>query len=132
MRRRDFVRAIVGSATAWPLTLRAQQPGRMRRVGLLVGLAEDDPETKSRVRAFRLGLRDADWVEGRNIRIDYRFSVSDPARAKQYAAELMSGRKIHAGIATSQRHGYGGDHPLESPERDVVAIIDSWSSPLSH
>jgi putative tryptophan/tyrosine transport system substrate-binding protein len=90
MRRRDFVRAIVGSATAWPLTLRAQQPGRMWRVGLLVGLAEDDPETKSRVRAFRLGLRDADWVEGRNIRIDYRFSVSDPARAKQYAAELMS------------------------------------------
>ena len=62
----------------------------MRRVGLLVGLAEDDPETKSRVRAFRLGLRDADWVEGRNIRIDYRFSASDPARAKQYAAELMS------------------------------------------
>jgi putative tryptophan/tyrosine transport system substrate-binding protein len=62
----------------------------MRRVGLLVGLAETDPETKSRVRAFRLGLRDADWVEGRNIRIDYRFSASDPARAKQYAAELMS------------------------------------------
>ena len=90
MQRRDFVRAIVGSATAWPLTLRAQQPGRMRRVGLLVGLAEDDPETKSRVRSFRLGLRDADWVEGRNIRIDYRFSASDPARAKQYAAELMT------------------------------------------
>jgi putative ABC transport system substrate-binding protein len=62
----------------------------MRRVGLLVGLAEDDPETKSRVKAFRLGLRDADWVEGRNIRIDYRFSAGDPARAKQYAAELTS------------------------------------------
>jgi ABC-type uncharacterized transport system substrate-binding protein len=90
MRRRDFIKGVAGSAPAWAFAARAQQPGRMRRVGLLVGLAEDDPETKSRVRAFRLGLRDADWVEGRNIRIDYRFSASDPARAKQYAAELMS------------------------------------------
>jgi ABC-type uncharacterized transport system substrate-binding protein len=90
MRRRDFIGAVAASGATWPLGVRAQQPGRMRRVGLLVGLAEDDPETKSRVRAFRLGLRDADWVEGRNIQIDYRFSVGDPARAKQYAAELRS------------------------------------------
>jgi putative tryptophan/tyrosine transport system substrate-binding protein len=90
MRRRDFIKGVAGSATAWPLSARAEQPGRMRRVGVLVGLAEDDPETKSRVRAFRLGLRDADWVEGRNLRIDYRFSASDPARAKQYATELVS------------------------------------------
>jgi len=90
MRRRDFIKGVAGSAPAWAFAARAQQPGRMRRVGLLVGLAEDDPETKSRVRAFRLGLRDADWVEGRNIRIDYRFSASDPARAKQYATELVS------------------------------------------
>jgi putative ABC transport system substrate-binding protein len=90
MRRRNFITGLASTTAVWPLAARAQQPGRMRRVGLLVGLAEDDPETKSRARAFRLGLRDADWVEGRNIRIDYRFSVSDPARAKQYAAELMS------------------------------------------
>jgi putative tryptophan/tyrosine transport system substrate-binding protein len=90
MRRREFITLLGGTAATWPLAVRAQQPGRMRRVGLLVGLAEDDPETKSRVRAFRLGLRDADWVEGRNIRIDYRFSAGDPARSKQYAAELVS------------------------------------------
>jgi putative tryptophan/tyrosine transport system substrate-binding protein len=90
LKRREFITLLCGTAVAWPLAARAQQPGRMRRVGLLVGLAEDDPETKSRVRAFRLGLRDADWVEGRNIRIDYRFSAGDPARAKQYAAELVS------------------------------------------
>jgi putative tryptophan/tyrosine transport system substrate-binding protein len=90
MRRRDFIGIIGNAAIAWPLAARAQQPGRMRRVGLLVGLAEDDPETKSRIRAFRLGLRDAGWVEGRNLRIDYRFSPSDPARAKQYATELVS------------------------------------------
>jgi ABC-type uncharacterized transport system substrate-binding protein len=64
MKRREFITLLGGTAATWPLAARAQQPGRMRRVGLLVGLAEDDPETKSRVRAFRLGLRDADWVEG--------------------------------------------------------------------
>src|ERR1700745_2558418 len=89
LKRREVIKLLCRAAVAWPLAARAQQPGRMRRVGLLVGLAEDDPETKSRVRAFRLGLRDADWVEGRNIRIDYRFSAGDPARAKQYAAELV-------------------------------------------
>jgi putative tryptophan/tyrosine transport system substrate-binding protein len=90
MRRRDFIKVIAGSATAWPLAARAQQPERMRRVGLLVGLSEDDPEAQSRVKAFRLGLRDLDWVEGRNIRIDYRFSASDPMRAKEYATELVN------------------------------------------
>ena len=75
MRRREFI-TLCGGAAAWPLAARAQQPERMRRVGLILPLAQDDPETQSRVKAFRYGLRDVDWVEGRNIRIDYRFSES--------------------------------------------------------
>jgi len=89
MKRRDFITLLGGAAATWPLAARAQQPERMRRVGLLVGLAEDDPETQSRVRAFRFGLRDLDWLEGRNIRIDYRFYASDPNQAKKDAAELV-------------------------------------------
>jgi len=89
MRRREFISLLSGAAATWPFAARAQQSGRIRRVGLLVGLAEDDPEAQSRVKAFRFGLRDLDWLEGRNIRIDYRFYAGDPNRAKKDAAELV-------------------------------------------
>jgi putative ABC transport system substrate-binding protein len=89
VRRREFITFIGGAAT-WPLAASAQQLERIRRIGLLVPLSEVDPEAQSRVRAFRHGLRDVDLVEGRNIRIDYRFSASDPNRTKEYAAELVS------------------------------------------
>jgi putative tryptophan/tyrosine transport system substrate-binding protein len=90
MRRREFITLLGGTAAAWPLAARAQQAGGMRRVSLILPLAEDDPEAQSRVRAFRLGLRDVEWVEGRNIRIDYRFSAIDPNRLKENVAELRS------------------------------------------
>src|SRR6266446_1156778 len=90
MRRREFITLLGGAAAVWPLAARAQQGQRMRRVSLLLPLAEDDPEAQSRVKAFKHGLRDVEWVEGRNIRIDYRFSASDPNRLKGYVAELVS------------------------------------------
>jgi ABC-type uncharacterized transport system substrate-binding protein len=70
--------------------MQAQQPGQTRRIGLLVALTEDDPEAQSRVRAFRFGLRDLDWLEGSNIHIDYRFAAGDPVRIKEQVAELVS------------------------------------------
>jgi putative ABC transport system substrate-binding protein len=88
MRRRDFI-ALAGGAAAWPLGARAQQPDPMRRVGLLLGIAENDPEARLRVKAFQQGLRDLGWLDGRNVRIDYRFAASDPERIKQYVAELV-------------------------------------------
>jgi len=90
MRRREFITLLGGTAVAWPLAARAQQAGGMQRVSLILPLAEDDLEAQSRVRAFRLGLRDVEWVEGRNIRIDYRFSAIDPNRLKEHVAELKS------------------------------------------
>ncbi len=72
MRRRDFI-ALAGGAAAWPFGARAQQPDPMRRVSLLLGIAENDPEARSRVKAFQQGLRDLGWLDGRNVRIDYRF-----------------------------------------------------------
>ena len=88
MRRRDFI-TLIGAATTWPLALRAQQPERLRRVSVLLGVPENDPETNSRVRAFRLGMRDAGWVEGRNLQIEYRYAGADRDTIKKHVAELI-------------------------------------------
>jgi putative ABC transport system substrate-binding protein len=89
MRRRDFTKGIVGSAVVWPLAARAQQPERLRRISVLLGVPENDPETKSRVRAFRLGMRDAGWIEGRNVQIEFRYAGTDRDIIKKHIAELI-------------------------------------------
>ena len=88
MRRRDFIKVIASSAAAWPVTARAQL-NRMRRVGVLLGLTEKDPEANARVKAFRLGMRDLEWIEGRNIQIDYRFAGSNLELINIHVAELI-------------------------------------------
>lgn len=72
MRRREFI-SLLGGAATWPFAARAQQGDQVRRIGALLGYAESDPETKSRIAAFRLGLQKRGWSEGRNIQVDYRF-----------------------------------------------------------
>jgi putative ABC transport system substrate-binding protein len=89
MRRREFITLLGGTAAAWPLAAHAQQPERMQRIGVLLGLADGHPETQSRVTAFQKGLRDLGWLEGQNIRVDYRFAASDPNRIREYTAELI-------------------------------------------
>jgi putative tryptophan/tyrosine transport system substrate-binding protein len=76
MRRRDFI-TLIGGAAAWPLATRAQQPDRVRRVGVLMGYAENDSEAQAWVAAFREGLQKLGWMEGRNIRFDTRWAWSD-------------------------------------------------------
>src|SRR5262245_421824 len=88
MRRREFI-TLIGGAAAWPLVARAQQSERMQRVGVLLGVAEDNLQAQLRVKAFQKGLRDLGWVQGRNIRIDYRFAASDPNRIRENVAELI-------------------------------------------
>jgi putative ABC transport system substrate-binding protein len=91
MRRRDFVALLGGAAVAWPLSARAQQGGRVRRLGLLVGAAEEhDPQSQARIMAFRQGLEALGWIEGRNIRIDHRFAGGDDSRIQTYVAELVN------------------------------------------
>jgi putative tryptophan/tyrosine transport system substrate-binding protein len=89
MRRRDFIEAVAGSAIAWPLAARAQQPERMRRIGVLMNIASDDAEGQARNNAFVQGLQEAGWAVGRNIRIEYRWGAGDTDRIHQYAAELL-------------------------------------------
>jgi putative ABC transport system substrate-binding protein len=87
MRRREFISLVGGAAVAWPLAARAQQQ-RVRRVGVLIGTAENDPETKRRVEALRLGLQENGWNENANLQIDFRFSGSNPERMASYAKEV--------------------------------------------
>src|SRR3974390_219441 len=89
MKRREFIKVIAGSAAAWPLSLWAQQPDRTRRVGVLLGIVESDPETNARLKAFRLGMRDLGWIEGRNIQIEYRFAGSDLRALDKVVTELV-------------------------------------------
>ena len=92
MRRRDFIRMIVGSAAAWPLMARAQQSDQMRRIGVLMPYAEDDPETSPRLTALREGLLKLGWTEGRNIRFEHRWSASDPEALPKLAREIVDSR----------------------------------------
>jgi hypothetical protein len=71
LKRREFI-TLLGGAAAWPLTARAQQPGRMRRIGVPLNLAADDPESQRRMTAFVQGLQQLGWTDGRNVRIDTR------------------------------------------------------------
>jgi putative ABC transport system substrate-binding protein len=92
MQRREFITLLGGAAAAWPLTARAQQPDRMRRIGVLIPYAADDPEMKARLAAFRQVLERLGWSEGRNVRIDYGFAPAGPEQAQRLAKELVTSR----------------------------------------
>jgi putative tryptophan/tyrosine transport system substrate-binding protein len=89
MRRREFIAGL--GAAGWPLAVGAQQPIRMRRVGVMLGLlTPDDPEAQTRLTAFVQGLQERGWTDGRNVRIDYRWGLGDPDRLQKSAAELVA------------------------------------------
>ena len=90
MRRRDFIKGIVGSATAWPLSTRAQQPGQMRRIAVLMNVAASDPEGQPAVAAFQQALQQLGWSDGRNVRFDIRWGQNDVDRDRKFAAELVA------------------------------------------
>ena len=90
MRRRDFIKVVVGSTAAWPFTALAQQSERTRRIGVLAGLAENDPEMQADLTAFREGLQKLGWTDGRNVQIDYRWSAGDAERTRKNVAEIVA------------------------------------------
>jgi len=89
MKRRQFIGLLGGAAVTWPLAAHAQRGDRVRRVGVLISNAADDPETKARIEAFTQGLAQSDWIEGRNLRIDTRLSAG-AAEIRKDAAELVA------------------------------------------
>src|SRR5438128_7674501 len=90
MKRREFISFIGGAAAAWPLAVRAQEPGRMRRVGVLLALVDSDPEVQPRIATFQRELENLGWTEGRNIQIEYRWASGDAERFPIVAAELVA------------------------------------------
>ena len=89
--RRKFLATLGGAAAAWPLAAWAQQPAdRVRRIGVLMTFASDDPEAQPRLLAFAQGLQELGWTVGRNLRIDTRWFAGDTDRARKYAAELVA------------------------------------------
>ena len=89
MKRREFIK-LLGGSTLWPLAAHAQQPDRMRRIAVLMTVAEDNPDGKPRLEVFVQGLQELGWTDGRNIRIDYRWGAGDAERTRKYAAELVA------------------------------------------
>src|SRR5262245_38161417 len=89
MRRRDFIKLIGSTTAAWPLPVLAQQGERVRSVAILMGLAENDPETKARLERFRTEIEKLGWSEGRNLRIETRFAPAG-AQASELAKELIA------------------------------------------
>ena len=90
MRRREFVALLGGAAAAWPLAARAQQGERMRRVGALMPQTADDPEGQARIAAFLRELQQLGWTDGRNVRIDARWSATDAELIRKSAMELVA------------------------------------------
>ena len=123
IRRREFIFTLGGAAAAWPLAARAQQGEQMRRIGVLMNLSENDPEAEGLVAAFREGLAQLGWIDGRNVRIDYRWSAGDLDRIRRYAAELVA-------LPPEIILAYGGSTvgPLQQVTRTVpivfVEVID--------
>src|SRR5690349_12730319 len=90
MRRRDFITILGGGAVAWPLAAQAQQGDRMRRIGVLMNFANGDTVGQARIRAFHERLQPLGWTEGRNLRVDYRWTPGGDDELRRYAAELVA------------------------------------------
>jgi ABC-type uncharacterized transport system substrate-binding protein len=121
--RRQFITLLGGAAAGWPLAARSQPGERARRIGVLMNLSENDPEAQGLVAAFREGLAQLGWIDGRNVRIDYRWSAGDLDRIRRYAAELVA-------LPPEVILAYGGSTvgPLQQVTRTVpivfVEVID--------
>ena len=103
MRRREFHHADRLARRPWPLAARAQQAERMRRIGVIMDLAENDPEAQARIAAFVQGLQQLGWTDGRNVRIDFRWGAGDTDRHAQVCGGIgraRSGR--HPGRSAAQ------------------------------
>ena len=122
--RRSFITLLGGAAAAWPLVTHAQQSERMRRIGVLMAIAEDDPQSKARLVAFSHGLHQLGWTVGQNVRVDYRWGDS-PANLRKYADELIALRPdvilAHSSVAVA---------PLLEATRTVPIVFTIVSDPV--
>ena len=126
MRRRDFVALLGGAAVAWPLTARAQQGERARRVGVLLPAASDDVEFQARVGAFLQGLQQSGWSIGRNLRIDTRWATANADDIRRHAAELVT---LAPDVILA--HGASTMRPLLQVTRSVPIVFPVAGDPVA-
>jgi putative ABC transport system substrate-binding protein len=126
MRRRDFITFLCSEAVLWPFAARAQQPDRIRRIGVLSGgPAADDPDNQARWAALKQGLHQLGWVEGRNLQIDYRSSEGDAERTRKFAAELVA---LNPDVIVAS--GTTAMQPLLPLSRTVPIVFVNVSDPV--
>ena len=124
MKRRKFITFLAGAAS-WPLAARAQQGDRVRRIGVLMPLDENDPEGKRRYSAFTQALADAGWTDGRNVRIDLRWAGTDINRIRALAQELV---RLQPDIIMTQ-----GTPPTAALQQETrtIPIVASMAEPVA-
>src|SRR5262249_53605420 len=122
MRRRDFIKMISGGAAAWPLVARAQQAERMRRVGVLMPFAKDNPDGQARVAAFLRELQQLGWTEGGNIQIEYRWDTGDLRKAATELVTLSPDVILANGVAAVE--------PLLQASRSVPIVFAIVPDPV--
>src|SRR5262245_52237462 len=124
MRRRDLF-SLLGAVGVSPLVARAQQADRMRRIGVMIGLNEDDPNARATLSAFRQGLDALGWSEGRNLRIDYRFAGGQIDRIPALAKELVA---LQPDVIVSQ--GTAITAALQRESRTIPIVFLTVSDPI--
>src|SRR3954469_25031106 len=126
MRRREFMAMLGGGAAAWPVAARAQQPERMRRIGILLPVAADDAEFQTRVGAFLQGLQQLGWAIGRNVRIDTRWAGASATEIRRHAAELV---ELAPDVILA--HGVPTLGPLLQATRTVPIVFPTAADPVA-
>ena len=125
MRRREFITGIAGSAAAWPLAARAQQPERMRRIGVLLPAAADDTEVQARLAAFLQGLQLLGWTIGRNVRIDTRWAAAMPTAFADTRRNWSRSRRMSSWPLAPSTVG-----PLLQATRTVPIVFANVADPV--
>ena len=127
MRRREFISLLGGAAVAWPVTAGAQQRERARRIGVVMGYPETNPNAQLQVTAFRQQLRKLGWIEGDNLRIDLRYGADDPTRIRTLAVELLG---FGTGSAFMISNSNLVTAILQTEVRDIPLLSVSVSDPI--
>jgi putative ABC transport system substrate-binding protein len=136
LKRRKFITLLGGAAMSRPLAARSQQADRMPLIGVLIGYAEDDPEVKARLAAFRAGLAKRGWLEGRNVQIEYRFAAGSSNQHASFAKELIALRPdvilAHSTPVTAalqQETQRFRSSSSTCPIRSARASLPAWPTP---
>ena len=125
MQRREFIAGLGSAAAAWPAVARAQQPDRMRRIGVLMGSDENDPEAKANLAGFTRGLAELGWTDGRNLRMEVRWAAGDVDRMRMFAKELVDLRPD-----AILSHTTPGTAALQRETRTIPVVFVNVSDPV--